>query len=93
MNPASDASARPLEHLPDTIYWTYALQVNLYCYMLSTKCGLSVGPCHLGVVHLERSRGRCLTVPDLQAEVAIIVEAERAAGRAGDACRGGPWAH
>lgn len=91
----------PLEHLPDTDYWTHALQVNLYSCMLSSEYGLSMCPCYLGMVHPERSRGRCLTVPYLQApylqaEVATIVERARAAGRAGDACRGEqgrPWAH
>ena len=85
----------PLEHLPDTNYWIYALQVNLYAYMLSSAYGLSVGPCYLGAVHPERSKGRCLAVPDLQAEVAAIVETERAAGRAGppDAWRGGEGRH
>ena len=26
----------PLDHLPDTNYWTYALQLNMYRYILET---------------------------------------------------------
>lgn len=71
----------PLDHLPDSNYWRYALQVNVYKYVLSCY-GFAVGPSYLGVVHPELPSGRCIEVPDLDDEVAAIVEAEREAGRA-----------
>ena len=70
----------PLEHLPDSNFWRYAMQVNLYRYMLSCY-GAAVGPMYLGIVHPELLSGRCVQVPDLEDEVAAIVEAEREAGR------------
>jgi hypothetical protein len=71
----------PLEHLPDSNFWRYALQVNVYKYMLSCY-GAAVGPMYLGVVHPELPSGRCVQVPDLEDEIAALVEAEREAGRA-----------
>ena len=71
----------PLEHLPDSNYWKYALQVNVYKYMLQSY-GFHVGPMYLGVVHPELPSGRCVEVPDLKDEVEAILEAEREASRA-----------
>ena len=48
----------------------------LSCY------GAAVGPMYLGVVHPELRSGRCVQVPDLEDEIAALVEAEREAGRA-----------
>ena len=71
----------PLEHLPETNFWKYALQVNLYKHMLSCY-GAAVGPMYLGIVHPDHPSGRCVQVPDMDDEIAAIVEAEREAGRA-----------
>ena len=66
----------PLEHLADSNYWRYALQVNVYAFMLS-QYGFEVGPSFLGVVHPDLPCGRIVQVPDLREEVELIVEHER----------------
>lgn len=83
----------PLEHLPDTNYWKYCLQLSLYAYMLESEYDLDVRGCYLGQVHPDLPRGRCIEVPRLSAEVDAIVEAEIACGRAGPPRPGeiAPW--
>lgn len=42
-----------LAHIPDTNYWHYALQLNLYKMILETKYGFTVKDLHLVVIHPE----------------------------------------
>ena len=72
----------PLCHLPSCNYYTYSLQLNLYAHILASEYGLSISRMLLGVVHPDRLRGQLISVPFLPEEVALIVEHERAAGRA-----------
>ncbi len=73
----------PLEHLADCNWFLYALQLNLYGFILESEYGLAVSRMFLGVVHPTADRGRCIEVPSLRAEIEAIVEHEIAAGRAG----------
>jgi hypothetical protein len=78
----------PVEHLPDANYWHYALQVNVYAFMLESEYQVEVGGMYLAVVHPTLPRGRCVEVPWLREEVAAIVDEEIACGRAGSPCEG-----
>lgn len=40
-----------LEHIPDTNYWHYILQLNLYKYIVETKYGFKVKDLYLVVIH------------------------------------------
>lgn len=40
-----------LQHIPDTNYWHYTLQLNIYKYILETKYGFKVKDLHLVVIH------------------------------------------
>ena len=51
-------------------------KVNLYSHILATEYGFRCGPSFLGIVHPELSQGRCVQMPDLSAEVHLIVEEE-----------------
>lgn len=46
-----------LSHIPDTNYWHYALQLNLYKMILETKYGFTVKDLHLVVIHPDNSIG------------------------------------
>ncbi len=63
----------PLQHLPDSNYFHYALQLNLYRYVLESEYGFRVSGMFLGVVH-PLSAPLCLEIPRLDAEIASIVE-------------------
>ena len=59
----------PLHHLPETNYWTYALQLNLYLLMLEEEMGFSVSGMYLVCVHPERSAPLILEVPRMTTEI------------------------
>ena len=63
----------PLVHLPDSNYFHYALQLNLYRYMLESEYDLRVSRMLLGVVHPLRSSPLCLEIPRMDREVGLIV--------------------
>ena len=75
----------PLEHLADCNFNAYAMQLNLYRYMLESEYGLIVSKMYLGVVHPSRLLPQVLEVPRLEAEIAELVDSEFALGNATDA--------
>ena len=62
-----------LKHIPDTNYWHYALQLNLYQYLLETKYGLRVVDRVLVCCHPERESFEAAKVPDLQHEIKLLL--------------------
>jgi ATP-dependent exoDNAse (exonuclease V) beta subunit len=62
-----------LKHIPDTNYWHYALQLNLYQYILETKYGLRVVDRVLVCCHPERETFEAAVVPDLQHEIKMLL--------------------
>ena len=72
----------PLEHMYDTNYSVYSLQLNMYAYILETEYGFEVSRLLLGVVHPLSDEARCIEVPRLTEEISLLVEHEIAAGRA-----------
>jgi hypothetical protein len=63
-----------IEHLPDTNYWHYALQLNIYKYILQTKYDKTVTDLYLIVLHPEAQNYQRIKLPDLQSEVAELFE-------------------
>lgn len=63
-----------IEHLPDTNYWHYALQLNIYKYILQTKYGKTVTDLYLVVLHPEAQNYQRIKLPDLQNEVGELFE-------------------
>ena len=59
----------PLDRLPDSNYWIYSLQLNLYRYILETEYAHDVSGMYLAVVHPEQSLPRLAEVPRLDAEM------------------------
>ena len=72
----------PLEHMDDTNYSLYSLQLNLYAYILESEYGFEVSRLLLGVVHPLNAAARCIEVPRLAEEVSLLVSQEVARGRA-----------
>jgi hypothetical protein len=63
-----------IEHLPDTNYWHYALQLNIYKYILQTKYGKTITDLYLIVLHPEAQNYQRIKLPDLQTEVSALFE-------------------
>ena len=66
-----------LSHLPDTNYFHYALQLNLYRHVLETEYDMPVSGMYLGVFHPNRSEPLCVRIPAMDDELRLILE-ERA---------------
>jgi hypothetical protein len=74
-NTANKFATHPaIEHLPDTNYWHYALQLNIYKYILQYKYGKTVTDLYLIVLHPESQGYKRIKLPDLQAEVSELFE-------------------
>lgn len=58
-----------LGHLPDTNYWHYALQLNIYKAILMDMYGVKVRDLYLVSLHPENNSYNCISVTDLQMEV------------------------
>jgi ATP-dependent exoDNAse (exonuclease V) beta subunit len=59
----------PVNHLPDTNYWHYSLQLNLYRAIIERKYGRTVKGLALVVLHPDQSDYLLIEVPDLQDEI------------------------
>ena len=76
----------PLSHIPDSNYWLYALQLNVYAFFLESLGQLyRVTDLFLAIAHPANSCGQLVRVPRMRAEVDAIIEFEREQGRAVDA--------
>jgi hypothetical protein len=64
----------PLAEIPNTNYWHYALQLNIYQYILQEKYGITVSIRCLIVLHPENAYRRYMRyeLPDLQEIVAQL---------------------
>ena len=72
----------PLSHLPDTNYWLYALQLNIYAFFLESESHLyRVSDLFLAVAH-PSSTAQLVRVPRMRDEVDAIIVYEREQGRA-----------
>lgn len=64
-----------LSHIPDTNYWHYALQLNIYKTILEEKYGFIVKDLHLVVIHPENSDNyEKIKLPFLEKEIKIIFD-------------------
>ena len=77
-NPFSTALA-PLEHLPDTNYWHYTLQLNVYKWMLESYYGLEIADLYLVILHPDNPSYRRMRLNILTEEVEDMMECRRKA--------------
>ena len=77
----------PFDNLSDTNYWMYALQLNLYRYMIEDEYRLSVSGMYLAVVHPELSAPRLIEVQRLDADMRALHDFEIERGRATHSAR------
>ncbi len=71
-----------VQHLPDTNFWHYALQLNLYQFVLEAKYGVAVAARHLVVLHPDAPGYQVAAVPDLQAEIRELLAANSSSSTA-----------
>ena len=62
----------PLDHLFDTNYFHYALQLNIYRLIYETEYEIKVSALFLGIFHPARSEPTCVQLPFLDEEMRAI---------------------
>lgn len=77
-NPITDNSfgrtaLTPLDHLPDTTFWHYALQVSIYRYILEAKYDMRISGARLGIFHPQHTSFFVALLPYLRDEVKMII--------------------
>ena len=72
------AHAACISHIPDTNFWHYALQLNVYAALLEKNYGKTVKDLRLVILHPNQAHHRVMAVPRLRDDVAALF-AERAA--------------
>ena len=65
---------KPVSHLPDTNYWHYALQLNLYKFILESKYGKTIKDLHILCLHPINDEYLKFELPDLQKEIKDLLE-------------------
>ena len=73
----------PVKHLPDSNYWHYTLQLNLYRWMLEKHYGVKISEMALIVLHPNNKNYKRYKLNRLDKEVEDILEARRRAVKEG----------
>lgn len=63
-----------INHLPDTNFWHYSLQLNTYKAILEAKYGKTVSDLYLVCLHPNNSSFQLIKVPDLKEEIKTLFE-------------------
>ena len=69
----------PLDHLPDTNYWHYSLQLNVYRWFLETHYGLTISEMYLLILHEDNTSYQRIPVNRMEEETASMMEARKRA--------------
>ncbi len=72
-NKYGEKGKKPLEHLDNTPYYHYALQLSLYKYILEKNYGLKIADLRLGIFHPTYNKPYVLKMPYLEKEVNDII--------------------
>lgn len=62
-----------LEHIPDTRYYRYCLQQNLYRYMLEESYKIKINRMYLVILHPSYQNYRQIEIPRMEKEIKIIL--------------------
>lgn len=79
------AGFAPVDHLPDSNYWHYSLQLNTYRYILENYYGIHIEGMYLVFLHPDFPSFKRIAVNRMDDEVAAMIETRRLAVEAG--CR------
>jgi len=73
----------PLSHLPDTNYWHYTMQLNVYKWILETYYGLDVADLYLVILHPDQPSYQRMRLNIMTDEVEEMIECRQRAVEAG----------
>ena len=64
----------PLNHIDDTNYWHYALQLNIYKYILEKNYMKAISSLYLVKLHPDQQNYEVIRIPDLTTEVNLMIK-------------------
>ena len=64
----------PLNHIDDTNYWRYALQLNIYKYILEKNYMKAISSLYLVKLHPVQQNYEVISIPDLTTEVNLMIK-------------------
>lgn len=64
----------PVSHLPDSNFWHYSLQLNIYRHILTQKYNKRIGTMFLVVLHENNTEYKVTEVPRLETEIEEIMK-------------------
>jgi len=67
----------PIGHLPDTNYWHYTLQLNVYRYILENYYNMPIQDMYLVVLHPDNTTFRKLRLHRMETEVQALMESRK----------------
>jgi hypothetical protein len=73
----------PVSHFPDTNYWHYTLQLNMYKWLLEKHYNLKISEMALVVLHPNNKSYQKFVLNDVRDEIEEMVESRRRAVRGG----------
>ena len=73
----------PLDHLPDTNYWHYTLQLNVYRWILETHYKLDIAEMYLVILHPDNKSYRRMRLNRLDDEIEDMIDARLRAVKEG----------
>jgi ATP-dependent exoDNAse (exonuclease V) beta subunit len=59
----------PISHIDDANYWHYALQLNIYKYIIEKNYGINISAIYLVRLHPDQQDYEVMNIPDLSNEV------------------------
>jgi hypothetical protein len=68
-----------VKHLPDSNYWHYTLQLNIYKYFLEKYYGLNVVDLCLVIIHPDNKNYRLIRLNILEEEVEDMIQCRKRA--------------
>lgn len=68
----------PFDHFPDTNYYHYCLQLNIYCYILETKYNKRIKEMYLVALHENNADYIVEFVPRFSEEIKDLIEKRKA---------------
>jgi len=73
------AGLGPLSHLPDSNYWIYSMQLNVYRMILKLKYGMEIDELALVILHPNNDNWRVIKVNIMEQEVLDMFECRKRA--------------
>jgi hypothetical protein len=67
----------PIQHLPNTNYWQYTLQLNIYRWILETHYGLTIADMYLVILHPDNASYVRMKLNRMDEEVEDMIAARR----------------